>query len=183
MSIISANSVNMPDLSKLRGLVASCVGMNGIDSDFASSHEELRCYNIANGFANVEYKRFSCILIESGRDECAAHALRENYDYVLQIDADASPFPADSLVRLLQRAFCDLPDADMVGAYCQLKQPPYLPTIDTGTGTWEEHYPGEGVLPVIRTGGHFHLVKVSAYKRFGAPWYRTRVAIRPISTL
>ena len=58
-----------------------------------------------------------------------------------------------------------------------------LHTIDTGTGRWEEHYPGEGVLPVIRTGGHFLLTKTSAYRRFGPPWHRTRLAARPIDAL
>lgn len=170
------------DLRSLRGLVATCVGMGGIDEGYASAHEEMRVHNVLNGFTNIEYRRIPCVLVESGRDEAAIHALQQRYDWVLQIDADASPFPADALVRLLQRAYVDAPDADVVGAYAQLKQPPYLPTIDTGTGTWEEHYPGEGLLRVVRTGGHFFLTKTSAYLRMGGrpPWHRTRLAARPI---
>lgn len=164
-------------------MVATCVGIGGVDADYAAAREEMRAYNIQNGFTNVEYSTFSCVLVESGRDAIAMHALQQNYDYVLQIDADAAPFPPNALVHLLRRAFVDLPDADVVGAYCQIKHAPYLPTIDTGTGRWEEHYPGEGVLPVIRTGCHFHLTKVSAYRRFGPPWYRTRLAPSPIQAL
>lgn len=171
-------------LDELRGLVASCVGIGGIDDQFAAAHEEMRVWNVENGFKNVEYRRIPCVLVESGRDECAMHALQQGYDYVLQVDADAAPFPPDSLLRLLQRAYVEYPDADVVGAYAQLKNFPYLPTIDTGTGTWEEHYPGEGVLRVLRTGGHFFLTKTSAYRKMGpAPWHRTRVVPSPMDTL
>lgn len=181
---MSSTGMDLSRLSELRGLVATCVGMGGIEHDFASCHEEMRVFNVENGLRNVEYLRIPCVLVESGRDECAMHALRHGYDFVLQIDGDAAPFPPDALVRLLWRAYVDLPDADAVGAYCQLKQPPYLPTIDTGTGRWEEHYPGEGVLPVIRTGGHFLLTKVDAYRKIGAPpYHRTRIAMRPIDAL
>lgn len=172
------------DLRSLRGLVATCVGIGGVDSDFAAAREEMRVFNVENGFKNVEYRTFNCVLVESGRDEVALHGLREGYDWILQIDADAAPFAPDALVRLLRRAYVDAPDADAVGAYCQLKQAPYLPTIDTGTGTWEVHYPGEGLLPVIRTGGHFLLVKAQAYRRLGAPpYHRTRLAPSLLRTL
>jgi hypothetical protein len=172
------------DLRDLRGLVATCVGLGGVDEQYASAHEEMRAFNIQEGFVNVEYRRFPCTLVESGRDEVALHALREGYDWVLQIDGDAAPFPAASLIRLLERAFVDAPDADAVGAYCQLKQPPYRPTIDTGTGTWEEHYPGEGLLPVIRTGGHFLLQKTDAFRKMGPPpYHRTRIAPRAIEVM
>lgn len=176
-------STHSVDLRALRGLVATCIGMNGCDESYASAHEEMRFHNVKNGFDNIEYRRFSTVLVEAGRDECAMHALRCGYDYVLQIDGDAAPFRPDSLVHLLHQAFVAYPDSDAIGAYCQLKAEPYLPTIDTGSGRWEEHYPGEGVLPVIRTGGHFLLTKTRAYQRFGPPWHRTRLAMRPIDAL
>lgn len=182
-SLPTETSARAVDLSSLRGLVASCVGMAGVDDQFASAHEELRVHNVLQGFTQIEYRRFPTVLVESGRDEVCMHALREGYDWVLQIDADAAPFPPDALIRLLQRAFVEYPDSDAFGAYCQLKQAPFLPTIDTGTGTWEEHYPGEGVLPCIRTGGHFLLTKVSALRKFGPPWFRTRLTLRPIDVL
>lgn len=171
------------DLRSLKGLVASCVGIGGVDASFSEALLNLALFNTSQGFTQIEYRTFPCVLVESGRDECASHALREGYDWVLQIDADAI-FPVDALIRLLKRAYVDVPDADAVGAYAQLKQFPFLPTIDSGTGTWEEHYPGEGVLPVMRTGGHFLLTKTSAYRKLGPPpWHRTRVALRPIDAL
>ncbi|NIV29482.1 MAG: hypothetical protein GWN58_08215, partial [Anaerolineae bacterium] len=117
---------------------------------------------------------------EHGRDEACNHALQNNYDWILQIDADAAPIPPGSLERILNVAYVQQPDADVVGAYCQLKHPPFLPTIDTGTGTWEQIFPGEGVLEVMRTGGHFLLTKVPSLRRFGPPWFRTRLGMRPI---
>lgn len=172
------------DLRTLRGLVATCVGVGGVDADFAAAREEMRVFNVEHGFRAIEYRTEPCVLVEAGRDAVALHALQQGYDWCLQIDADAAPFPPDACLRLLQRAYVDAPDADAVGAYCQLKQAPHLPTIDTGTGTWEVHYPGEGLLPVIRTGGHFLLVKTAAYRRLGeAPWHRTRVAPTLLRTL
>lgn len=168
----------------LRGLVATCITTGSVDPDYAGCREEMRVWNVENGLRNVEYRNFYCVLVEAGRDNVVEHALREGYDYVLQIDADAAPFPADALARLLARAYLEHPDSDAFGAYCQLKQPPYLPTIDTGTGTWEVHYPGEGVLPAIRTGAHFLLTKKSAFAKMGAPpYFRTRRALRPIDAL
>ncbi len=110
----------------LRGLVATVVLSGTVEADYASAHEELRAYNIASGFTGIEYKRFHSVLVEAGRDEVAAHALHEGYGWVLQIDADATPFAPDSLVRLLYRAYCEVPSIDAIGAYCQLKQSPFF---------------------------------------------------------
>lgn len=170
-------------LRSTRGLVATCVLSGSVEEEYAAAHEEMRAFNIEHGFKAVEYRRFHCVLVESGRDAVVEHALREKYDWVLQIDADAAPFPPDALVRLLKRAYIDVPDADAVGAYAQLRQVPYLPTIDTGSGTWEEHYPGDGLLKVTRTGGHFLLTKTSAYRRFPPPWHRSRIASAPIEAI
>lgn len=171
------------DLKALRGLVATVVTGPSVDDAFSAHLSDMRSYCDRAGFHNVEWRLMPAALVEVGRDECARHAVEQGYDWCLQIDADAAPFPARLLERMLTIAFHTQPDADVVGAYCQLKHPPYLPTIDTGTGTWEEHYPGEGVIPVIRTGGHCHLSKTSIYKRFGPPWYRTRLAKRPLDAM
>lgn len=170
-------------LQAMRGLVATCVTTGTVDPDYAQAREDMRAWNIEHGYRAVEYRTFHCVLVESGRDGVVSHALEQGYDWVLQIDADAAPFTPDALQRLLVRAYVDIPESDVVGAYCQLKQAPFLPTIDTGTGTWEPHFPGEGVLEVIRTGGHFLLAKTQAFRRFPAPWFRTRIAPRAIDTL
>jgi hypothetical protein len=70
-----------------------------------------------------------------------------------------------------------------VGAYCNLKSPPFLPTIDTGTGTWEPHFPGSGVLEVIRTGGAFIFIRAEALRRFGPPWFRQKISNKPLDAL
>ncbi len=70
-----------------------------------------------------------------------------------------------------------------MGGYAQVKQEPFFPTIDTGSGTWEEHYPGEGVIPVIRTGAHFLMVKTEAFRGMEAPWFRTRASASPAAAM
>lgn len=172
-------------LRSLRGLVATVVTTGTVDEHFAQARENLRSFCDRNGFHAIEWRTFPAALVEAGRDEVVTHALKEGYDYVLQMDADAAPFQEDSLAVLLKNAYLDLPHADLVGAYCQLKSEPFLPTIDTGTGTWEPILPGRGLIPVIRTGGHFHLAKTEGYRKVSphAPWYRTRQALGPMIAL
>jgi hypothetical protein len=150
---------------------------------YAAHHEELRVFNERNGFQCIEYKRLPATLVESGRDAAIAHALQYNYDAVLQIDADMSPFQPNAMAHLLEQLFVNVPAADAIGAYCNLKAPPFLPTIDTGTGTWENHYPGGGVTEVIRTGGAFLMAKTSAFRKFGPPWFRTKISNKPLDAL
>ena len=171
-------------LNSLPGLVATVCTTGFVEPDFAYNLMELRSFNERSDFRKVEYRQFDAKLVEAGRDAAVEHALTNGYQWILQIDADAAPFPPDALVKLLQTAYVEVPHADHVGAYCQLKSPVPLPTIDTGTGTWEEHYPDTGVLPVIRTGAHFVLTKRSAFERLGnPPYFRTRHAGRPIDAL
>lgn len=170
-------------LQSLHGLVATCVLTGHVQAEFAQAHENLRSYNDRNGWHNVEYRKFSAVLVEQGRDEVIKHMLKEDYDFCLQVDADAV-FPANALVRILHTAYVKAPDSDVVGAYCQLSQRPYTPTIDSGSGTWEEWYPDSGIVPAIRTGGHFLLVKKSAIQKMGGPpWFRTRLADRPVDAM
>ena len=170
------------ELNKLRGLCASVVISGTVQEEFSSCWAEMRAYNITTDFTSVEYGYFSAQLVEQGRDQVCAHALKENYEWLLMVDADAV-FKADLLQELLHTAFVTHPDSHAVSAYAQLKHKPYLPVIDTGTGTWEPHFPGEGVLSAIRTGGHCILVKVSALRLFGPPWFRTRQTLKPMDAL
>jgi len=177
-------------LKSLRGCVATVVISGLVDDAYAQAFSDLRSWNDRNGFHAVEYITVSATLVEPGRDSILEHALDPKgdgseapYDFSLQIDADAAPIPPDALARILYSAYVAVPDSDVVGAYCQLKHPPNLPTIDTGTGTWEPIFPGEGLLPVMRTGGHFILVKTGITARFGPPWFKTRRTMRPIDAL
>ena len=171
------------DIRTLPGLIATVVTQGSVMPQFMEAHSDLRSYNDRNGLLKVEYKQFPAVLVEAGRDSVVQHMLKEKYEWVLQIDADAAPFPQNALERMLQLAFNEMPHVDVVGGYCQIKGPLPMPTIDTGTGTWEEHYPGEGVLPVIRTGAHFFLCKASAFKGSGPPWFRSRVATTPLRAM
>ena len=168
--------------SKLRGLCATVVTSGVVEPQFAQCHEDMRSFNDVNGLRSVEYKQFSASLVEAGRDAVVAHAIQQNYDYILMTDADAT-FPPDALYKILDTAYNKVPDSDLVGGYCQLKGS-LVPTIDTGTGTWELHFPGEGILPVIRTGAHFILCKRSVFDKMGPPpWFRTRHAPRLLDVL
>jgi hypothetical protein len=66
---------------------------------------------------------------------------------------------------------------------CTLRGEPYLPTIDTGTGTWESWLPGQGVIDVMRTGSAFILIKRHVFEKVPGPWYGTRNPMRPIDAL
>ena len=167
------------DLKQLHGLVASVCTSGYVKPQFSVSHSNLRSYNDRNDFHNVEYKIFPGTLVETARDEVVAHAIANKYDYILQIDADASPFAPNALERMLNNAYIHHPQFDAIGAYCQVKGKINYPTIDTGTGKWEERYPNEGMLPIIRTGAHFLFTKMSAFQRFGPPWFRTYIPAHP----
>ena len=176
------------DVTKIPGLVATVILSGTVESGYAKCHEDMRVFNTTQGLTAVEYTQFHAVLVEAGRDGAVEQFLNSKtregieYGWMLQIDADAT-FPPDTLARLLNTAYNLVPDSDVVGAYAQLKGSG-LPTIDCGSGTWEIHYPGEGVLPVMRTGAHCLLTKRSAFQKMGkAPYFRTRLAWRPIDAL
>lgn len=169
-------------LQSKSGLVATVVISGFVDENYATAHEEMRCFNITNGFTKVEYVKYPAILVENGRDSCVQHALNNNYDWVLQIDADMV-FPPDAMVRLLAQHYLGAPVADAIGGHCTLKGHPYLPTIDSGTGTWESHYPGSGLIEVMRTGGAMLMCKTQAFRRFGPPWFRVKNSNKALESM
>jgi hypothetical protein len=70
-----------------------------------------------------------------------------------------------------------------MGAWCPLRGDMALPTIDDGTGTWNSHYPGSGIIPVMRTGAAFLLVKRHVFEALKDPWFRMRVPARAIDMI
>lgn len=102
--------------------------------------------------------------------------------WLLFVDGDAV-FAPDALAKLLMYAYGENPACDAVGGYCTLRGEPYLPTIDTGTGTWESVLPGQGPIEVMRTGSAFILLKRHCFERIEGPWYGTRNPMRPIDAL
>lgn len=171
-------------LQSLSGCVATICTTGTVLSEYTAAFGNLRSFNDRNGFHKVEYLQIDAKLVEAGRDSAVMHALNEGYDWILQIDADAAPFREDALHLLLNSAYLLHPDSDVMGAYCQIKGDLPLPTIDTGTGTWEVHFPDEGILPVIRTGAHFFLTKCDAFRKMGGPpYFRTRQPWMPLHAL
>jgi hypothetical protein len=101
------------------------------------------------------------------------------FQWLLFLDGDMT-FPPDTLMRLVQTAYGEIPHADAVGAYCPLRGELALPTIDSGTGTWESWFPGSGTVEVMRTGAACILTKRHVYEALKDPWYAVRVPARPI---
>lgn len=168
-------------LRSLPGVIATVVTTGSVKPQFAEALSDMRSWCDRNGFHATEWRQFYALFVEAGRDAVAQHMMKNGYAWMLQIDADAAPFPPTALARFLRIAFLEKPETDVLGAYCQQKGYPYLPTIDTGTGKWEEHYPNSGLFEVIRTGCHFFLTKRRAIEKMGSPpWFRSR---RPPSDL
>ena len=133
------------------------------------------------GLNNVQWVTMPGALVEKARNEAVRQTLRAGASWLLMIDADMTAQP-DSILRLLQTAYGTHPEMDVVGAYCSLRGGA-IPTIDTGTGTWEVVYPGSGVLEVMRTGAAFLLSKRHVFERIPDPWFRMRVPARPVDFL
>ena len=140
---------------------------------------EMRSACEKNGLANVQYSFIPGTLVEKARNEAVRQMLRAGAGWLCLIDGDMT-FQPDSLYRLLATCYGELPHADAIGAYCPLRGDLALPTIDTGTGTWESHFPGSGVLEVMRTGCAFLLVKRHVFEGLKDPWFRMRVPARPV---
>lgn len=146
---------------------------------------DLQRHNLANGVNNVHYTMVQGNLVDKARNEAARQMLMNpNMQYLLFIDADMT-FAPDVMQKLLLTAYaphaCQW--ADAVGAYCQLRGKPYLPTIDTGTGTWETHDANLGPIEVMRTGSACILVKRHVFERMEYPWYGVRPAPRALDVL
>jgi hypothetical protein len=130
--------------------------------------------------------------VDKARNEAAKQMLANgNLKYLMFFDADMNAHP-DFIQRMLMTAFVQqwqdaqgnvwggTPWADVIGAWCPLRGAPYLPTIDTGTGTWEPTDTGDGPKEVIRTGAACVLMKRHVFERLEYPWYGVRPAPRAI---
>lgn len=152
-----------------------CVTTYGsIRQETAQCLLEMRSASEKNNLSNMQYVMMPGTLVEKARNEAVRQTLRSGAGFLLFIDGDMQ-FAPDSLHRIVGTAYGELPHADAVGAYCPLRGELALPTIDTGTGTWESHFPGSGVLEVMRTGGAFLLVKRHVFEGLKDPWFRMRV--------
>lgn len=150
-----------------------------IQAETAQAWLEMRSFTEAQGLKGIGWQTVPGSLVEKARNDACRHALRSGAGWIFMLDGDMVPRP-DCLLRLLQTAYGTHPHFDVVGGWCGLRGDLALPTIDTGTGTWESHYPGSGVLEVMRTGGACLLIKRHVLERMGDPWFRMRVPARPV---
>lgn len=174
-------------LKKLRGLVATVCTTGSVTSQFSDCLSNMRDAMSRRGFVNIEWLTIPAKLVEVGRESAVRHMLQPSpgekpYDWLLQIDADAT-FPVNTLDKLLMDVYVNFPQYDAIGAYAQLRGAPYRPVIDTGTGTWEYVFPNQGVIEVMRTGGHCLLTKLSCFQKVPDPRFRTMVHKHPARAL
>jgi hypothetical protein len=171
----------MPDEKRIeipKGIVTTTTyGM--IQGQTAQCLLDARAFSQANGLTDVAWRMIPGSLVEKARNESVRQMLREGCGWLLFIDGDMV-FQPDAIIRMLQVAYAECPNADVLGAYCTLRGDLALPTIDSGTGTWESWFPGSGVVSVMRTGGAFLLVKRHVLESLKDPWFRMRVPARPI---
>lgn len=149
------------------------------------THQTMQCAMAARSFCekqglhNVVWQTIPGTLVEKARNESVRQMLRGGHGWLLFIDGD-TVFAEDAILQLLQSAYGTLPQADVMGAWVPLRGDLALPTLDCGSGTWESHFPGSGIMPVMRTGGAFLLVKRHVFEGLQDPWFRMRVPSRAI---
>jgi hypothetical protein len=144
---------------------------------------EMRSHSEKQGLTNVRWYTQPGSLVAKARNDAVRSCLADpGAQWLMQIDADMT-FAPDALLRLLTTAYAEMPFADAVGGYCPLRGDLALPTLDTGSGTWESIFPGSGTLEVMRTGAAFILTKRHVYEGLTQPWYALRVPMRPIDAM
>lgn len=143
---------------------------------------ETRSRTEAMGIKDITYKTIGGALVDKARNEAVRMMFNLQAGWVLYVDGDMT-FETGSIAQLLQTAYGTHPHFDVVGGYCNLRGEMALPTIDSGTGTWESWFPYAGVVEVMRTGGAFLLCKRHVFERLKEPWFAMRVPARPIDFL
>lgn len=160
-----------------------CTTFGSLQMEMVQSLLEARSFSEKQGLVNVAWRFVPGMLVDMARNQAVAQMLADKApQWLCFIDGDCV-FAPDALLRLLKFAYAELPIADIVGAYNPLRSDPYLPTIDTGTGTWESHLPNKGPMEVMRTGSAFVLLKRHVFERLEGPWYGVRNLMRPIDAI
>lgn len=154
-----------------------------ITAETTQSLLDLRGFNERNGLTNVTYMIVPGHLVDKARNDAVRMLLQHPHaQYLMFLDADMT-FRPELMALLAQTAYGVATWADIVGGWCPLRGKPYLPTIDTGTGTWEQTDANQGLMEVIRTGGACILVKRHVYQQMEYPWYGVRPAPRALDML
>lgn len=153
-----------------------------IQAATAKAMWDARAVTEAKGLKGIAWEIVPGSLVERCRNDACRKMLQGNFGWILMADGDMIWAP-ESILQMLQTAYGSHPWVDVLGGYCNLRGDLAIPTIDSGTGTWESHYPGSGVKEVMRTGGAFLLVKRHVCERIPQPWFATRVPMRPMDAM
>lgn len=124
----------------------------------------------------LHHQHFGGSLVDKARNDAVRALMASNLGYILFVDGDMT-FPPEAFLQLVHNAYVGNPHLDAVGGLCHLRGG-CIPTIDTGTGTWESHFAGSGTLEVIRTGAAFLLIKRHVFDRMPPPWFACRHPMR-----
>ena len=175
---MSAPQPQMQQIQVPSGFI--CITTYGpIRHETAACLLEARSFNEKNGLANLEYAMIPGNLVEKTRNEAARQSLRKGHGFCFYIDGDTT-FEPNAIFRIIQASYGEVPVADIMGGWVPLRGELSLPTLDTGSGTWESIFPGSGIIEVMRTGGAFILVKRRVFEGLSDPWWRMRVPARPV---
>lgn len=137
------------------------------------------------GLHAITWSFVSGTLVDRARNDAAIQFMQSaqpQEEWLWFIDGDML-FQPQLIEVMLKTAFIDLPQADILGGYCNLKGAPYLPTIDRGSGSWEAHDAKIGPVSVIRTGAACLLIKRHAFDRIKYPWFGVFPASEPLEML
>lgn len=168
----------MTDIQIPPGIVAA-TSWGLIVAETAFALMESRSFNDKNGLVNVQYTLMHGALIDKARNDACRNLLKTQGQWILFMDMDMHWEP-DAILKLLLTAYGSHPQYDVLGGYANLRSGIGLPTMDTGTGTWESWFPGQGVVEVMRTGAAFLLIKRHVLERIPDPWFALRVPMKPL---
>ena len=156
-----------------------------VRAETAQAYLAMQARAIKMGLNNIDFRFVIGTLVDKARNDAVKEMLiKENpkFEYLWFLDADMA-FAPDLLDVMLKTAYDTSKEFDIIGGWCALRGKPYLPTIDTGTGTWEPHMAGQGPVEVIRTGGACVLIKRHVFERMEYPWFGVRAAPRAIDMM
>jgi glycosyltransferase involved in cell wall biosynthesis len=162
-----------------------CITTHGtIQAETAEAFAEMRALAVAEGLKNVVWRFVHGGLVDKARNEAARNLLahQPRLEWILFLDGDML-FEPQLVKQMLLTAYNEADWASIVGGYCQLRGTPNLPTIDTGTGTWEPIEAATGLYEAIRTGAACMLVKRIVFETLNFPWFGIRIVPRPLDAL
>lgn len=174
----------MSDTFQVPPGVVAVTTYGAIRAETVQSMLDMRGHAAKMGLTNLNWIVVNGSLVDKARNEAVLQMFRAKADWLWFLDADMR-FDPNLIEVMLTTAFASESTRpfDIVGGWCPLRGEPYLPTIDTGTGTWEPHDANCGPVEVIRTGAACLLVKRHVFERMEFPWFGVRAAARPLDML